>query len=121
MSKTIYDRLGGQDAIAAVVDRFYDRVVADEQVAHYFDDVDMHRQRAHQTQFLSAVAGGPVDYTGADMAAAHDDLEITKPDFDAIVGHLEAALEAFEVNPDDRDAVLAAVGEYEDAIVTATA
>ncbi|MFA9428182.1 group 1 truncated hemoglobin [Natronorubrum sp. A-ect3] len=121
MSNTLYDRLGGQEAIAAVVDRFYDRVVADERVAHYFDDVDMQRQQAHQTQFLSAVAGGPVDYTGADMAAAHDGLEITKPDFDAIVTHLESTLKEFEIDPDDRNGVLAAVGEYEDAIVTATA
>ncbi|WP_121744208.1 group I truncated hemoglobin [Natronorubrum halophilum] len=121
MSETLYDRLGGEDAIAAVVDRFYERVMADEQVVHYFDDVDMQKQRAHQTQFISAVAGGPVDYTGADMEAAHDDLGISKPDFDAIVAHLEATLEEFDVDEADRDAVLSAVGEYEDAIVTVPA
>ncbi|WP_049890193.1 group I truncated hemoglobin [Natronorubrum sulfidifaciens] len=121
MSETLYERLGGQDAIEAVVDEFYDRVVADDQVAHYFDDVDMQRQRAHQTQFISAVAGGPVEYTGADMEAAHDDLGITKSDFDAIATHLEAALEQFDVDVDDREAVLTAISEYEDAIVTATA
>lgn len=58
MSETLYERLGGEDAIAAVVDEFYDRVVADEQVAYYFEDVDMQQQRAHQTQFISSVAGG---------------------------------------------------------------
>ncbi len=121
MSETLYDRLGGEDAIAAVVDRFYERVIADEQVAHYFDDVDMQKQRAHQAQFISAVAGGPVDYSGEDMEAAHDDLGITKPDFDAIVAHLEASLEEFDVPADDRTAVLDAVGQYEDDIVTATA
>ena len=121
MSETLYDRLGGEDAIAAVVDRFYERVIADEQVAHYFDDVDMQKQRAHQTQFISAVAGGPVDYSGEDMEAAHDDLGITKSDFDAIVAHLEASLEEFDVPADDRTAVLDAVGQYEDDIVTATA
>jgi len=41
MTKTLYERLGGEDAIAAVVDEFYDRVMADGQVAGYFDDVDM--------------------------------------------------------------------------------
>ncbi|MDQ2050371.1 group 1 truncated hemoglobin [Natronolimnohabitans sp. A-GB9] len=121
MSDTLYDRLGGRDAISAVVDRFYERVVDDDQVAHYFDDVDMQQQRAHQTQFISAVAGGPVDYSGEDMEAAHDDLGITTADFDVIVGHLEATLEEFDVPEDDREAVLEAVGSYEDDIVTVPA
>lgn len=121
MSETRYERLGGEEAIGAVVDRFYERVIEDERVAHYFDDVDMQKQRAHQTQFISAVTGGPVDYSGDDMEAAHDDLGITKSDFDVIVAHLDAALEEFDVDEDDRTAVLSAVGEYEDAIVTAPA
>ncbi|ELY55563.1 group I truncated hemoglobin [Natronolimnohabitans innermongolicus] len=121
MSETLYERLGGQDAIGAVVDRFYERVVADDQVAHYFEETDMQKQRAHQTQFISAVAGGPVEYDGDDMESAHDDLGITKPDFDAIVEHLSNTLEEFDVPDDDREAVLEAVGEYEDDIVTVPA
>ena len=121
MSDTLYERLGGRDAISAVVDAFYDRVIEDERVAHYFDDVDMQKQRAHQTQFISAVAGGPVDYSGEDMEAAHDDLDITKPDFDVIVEHLDATLREFDVDPDDREAVLEAIAQYEDDIVTAPA
>ena len=120
MSETLYDRLGGEDAISAVVDEFYDRVLADEQVAHYFDDVDMDRQRAHQTQFLSTVAGGPVDYSGDDMETAHEHLGITEPDFGAITGHLEAALVEFDVPRTEIDAVLEAVAAYEDDIVSAT-
>ncbi|WP_306060722.1 group I truncated hemoglobin [Natronococcus wangiae] len=118
MSETLYERLGGQDSIEAVVDRFYERLVADERVAHYFDDVDMQKQRAHQAQFISAVANGPVDYSGADMETAHEDLGITKADFDVIVTHLEGTLEEFDVNETDQEAVLAAVAEYEDDIVT---
>ncbi|QRV17159.1 group I truncated hemoglobin [Haloterrigena salifodinae] len=121
MSETLYERLGGQDAIGAVVDQFYERVVEDEQVAHYFEDVDMQKQRAHQTQFISAVAGGPVDYSGENMEAAHDDLGITRPDFYVIVEHLDATLREFDVGPDDREAVLDAIAEYEGDIVTATA
>ncbi len=118
VSETLYERLGGQDSIEAVVDRFYERLVADERVAHYFDDVDMQKQRAHQAQFISAVANGPVDYSGADMETAHEDLGITKADFDVIVTHLEGTLEEFDVNETDQEAVLAAVAEYEDDIVT---
>ncbi len=119
MSDTLYDRLGGQDAIAAVVDEFYDRVLADETVAHHFEDVDMEAQRGHQTRFLSSVAGGPVEYTGEDMATAHGHLGITQVEFEAIAGHLADALEAFDVDEADRAAVLEAVASYEDDIVTA--
>ncbi|WP_254521875.1 group I truncated hemoglobin [Natrinema caseinilyticum] len=119
MADSLYERLGGKDAITAVVDEFYDRVVADEQVAHYFDDVDMQAQRAHQTQFISSVAGGPVEYSGEAMETAHADLDITPSDFQAIAGHLEDALVAFDVDEGDREAVLDAISGYQDAIVTA--
>ncbi|MFC4436187.1 MULTISPECIES: group I truncated hemoglobin [Natrialbaceae] len=121
MSDTLYDRLGGRDAIAAVVDRFYERMLEDERVAHFFEDIDVQRQRAHQTQFLSAVAGGPVDYAGRDMETAHAHLEITRAEFAVVATHLEETLEEFGVEEGDREAVLSAFGDYEEAIVTATA
>lgn len=119
MSDTLYDRLGGEDAIGAVVDEFYDRVIADEQVAHYFDDVDMQKQRVHQTKFISSVAGGPVEYTGEEMEAVHDGMGIDDNDFNAIATHLDAALTEFDVDNHDREAVLEAIEGYRNAIVVA--
>ncbi|QLG49679.1 group I truncated hemoglobin [Natrinema halophilum] len=119
MTDSLYERLGGEDSIAAVVDEFYDRVVADEQVAHYFDDVDMQKQRAHQTQFISSVADGPVEYSGEKMETAHAALGITSADFQAIATHLEEALMEFDVDEDDREMVLSEIASYRDAIVTA--
>ncbi|WP_418286599.1 group I truncated hemoglobin [Halorubrum sp. DTA46] len=114
---TLYERLGGREAIGAVVDEFYDRVLEDGRVAHHFEDVDMAAQRAHQTRFLSAVAGGPVEYDGDDMDTAHDGMGITGSEFGAIATHLDDALAAFDVDGDDRSAVMEAVAGYEDAIV----
>ncbi|WP_049924135.1 group I truncated hemoglobin [Halopiger djelfimassiliensis] len=119
MSETLYDRLGGEDVIADVVDEFYDRIMADEQVAHYFDDVDMQKQRAHQAQFISSVTGGPVEYSGEDMEAAHADLGIGPDDFEAIATHLDEALASFDVDESDRQTVLEEIERYRDAIVTA--
>jgi hemoglobin len=119
MSETLYERLGGEAAIEAVVDEFYDRVLADERVAGYFDDVDMQKQRAHQTQFISSATGGPVEYTGAEMEAAHADLGIGPDDFETIATHLDEALAEFDVDEDDRRAVLEKIASYRDAIVTA--
>lgn len=118
-NQSLYERLGGEESISAVVDEFYDRMLADEQVAHYFEDTDMTKQRAHQTQFISSVTGGPVEYTGDDMRAAHDHLELTHDDFAATATHLQNALEAFDVPADDIEDVMSAVASLEDDIVTA--
>lgn len=114
---TLYERLGGREAIGAVVDEFYDRVLDDDSVAHHFEDVDTTAQRAHQTRFLSAVAGGPVEYDGDDMDAAHAGMGITGSEFGAIATHLDDALAELDVDDDDRAAVMDAVAGYEDAIV----
>ncbi len=116
---TLYDRLGGEPAVGAVVGEFYDRVLADERVAHHFDDVDMSAQRSHQTRFLSAVTGGPMQYEGDDMETAHEGLSITDAEFDAIAGHLDGALREFDVADADREAVMEAVEEYREDIVEA--
>jgi len=116
---TLYDRLGGEPAVGAVVNEFYDRVLADERVAHHFDDVDMADQRSHQTKFLSAVTGGPMTYEGDDMETAHEGLAITDDEFDAIATHLDGALREFDVADADREAVMETVEGYRGDIVEA--
>ena len=119
MSDALYDRLGGESAVGAVVTEFYDRVLADDEVAHYFDGVDMSEQRSHQTKFLSAVTGGPMQYEGDDMETAHEGWGITDAEFDAIAAHLDGALREFDVDDADREAVLEAVEGFRDDIVEA--
>jgi hemoglobin len=85
---SIYDRIGGADAVQAAVDQFYERLLADPGLAGYFDGVDLGRLKAHQRSFLAAALGGPQLFAGRDMAAAHARLAITGGAFDAVVGHL---------------------------------
>jgi len=106
---TLYDRLGGEDAVSAVVDEFYGRVLGDDQLTEYFEDADVDELRAHQTAFLSAVTGGPVEYTGESMREAHAHLDLTEGDFARVVDHLEASLRAFDVPDEAVDEALAAV------------
>ena len=94
MSRSIYDEIGGRDAVEAVVSDFYDAVLADERIRHYFEEQDMAELRAHQIQFISSVTGGPVEYSGADMREAHAHLDLDERDFRAVADHLEAALRA---------------------------
>jgi len=73
-AKTLYEELGGEAAVDAAVDVFYRKVLTDDRVSSFFDDVDMDRQIAKQKAFLTMVFGGPVAYTGKDMRQGHEHL-----------------------------------------------
>lgn len=93
---TLYERLGGAHAIEAAVDIFYRKVLADDRIADFFDDVDMDRQAAKQKAFLTMVTGGPNAYTGLDMRKGHAHLVtrgLNGGHFDAVIGHLAGTLE----------------------------
>ncbi|GAB6862409.1 group 1 truncated hemoglobin [Haloplanus litoreus] len=117
MAQTIYRDIGGREAVEAVVSDFYDDVLADDQLAPYFDGMDMEELRAHQVQFISAVAGGPAEYTGADMREAHDHLDLNAEDFAAVGRHLRSALERNGVTEENVDAIMAEVVALEDPIL----
>ena len=92
MSTSIYDRLGGAAAVDAAVDIFYRKVLADERISSFFDDVDMDRQRAKQKAFLTFAFGGPNAYSGQDMRSAHAKMNLTEQHFDAVMENLGATL-----------------------------
>ena len=95
---SIYHRIGGQAAINAAVDLFYTKVLVDKQVNHFFEDVNMKRQKKRQKAFLSAALGGPVPYGGKTMRKAHAHLDLTEADFNAIAGHLQNTLKELKVD-----------------------
>ena len=68
---TIYEQLGGAPAVEAAVDIFYRKVLTDDRVSRFFDDIDMDVQAAKQKAFLTMAFGGPVNYTGQDMRRGH--------------------------------------------------
>ena len=115
----IYDEIGGPDAVAAAVDEFYRRLLADPEVAPYFAGVELARLKSHQRAFIAAALGGPEIYAGRDMTAAHAGLAITGDAFDAVVGHLVDTLASLGV-PDATIAVIGSVlAPLRDDIVTA--
>ena len=72
--KSLYEQLGGEAAVNATVDVFYRKVLSDDRISLFFDDIDMDRQIAKQKGFLTMVFGGPVAYTGKDMRSGHAHL-----------------------------------------------
>ena len=89
---SLYERLGGEGAVDAAVDIFYRKVLADERISHFFDTVDMDRQRAKQKAFLTYAFGGPNAYSGKDMRTAHAKMHLTEVHFDAVMENLGATL-----------------------------
>ena len=71
---SLYDRIGGQGAVDVVVETFYRKVLTDDRISEFFDDVDMDRQVLKQKSFLTMVFGGPSSYSGKDMRDGHKHL-----------------------------------------------
>ena len=115
---TLYETLGAESGIRTAVDQFYDRVVADPRLAAYFQGVDMIALRRHQVQMLSAATGGPMSYTGPEMATAHAGRGIDNEAFDRVVGHLQDTLVSLGVDEQTITTVLGALSPLRSDIVT---
>lgn len=96
---SIYQQIGGKPAIDAAIEIFYKKVLADDRIKHFFDDVDMVRQRAKQKAFLSAAFGGPIPWEGKDMRKAHAKLKLNDSHFNAVAENLQATLVELKVPP----------------------
>jgi hemoglobin len=112
MKKSLYERLGGYNAIAAVVDDFVGRLVADKQFEHFFaghSTDSKKRIRQHIVDQFCAAAGGPCIYTGRTMKDSHVGLNISEADWDAAAKHLVASLDKFKVPEPEKKELLAFV------------
>ena len=120
MKKSLYARLGGYDAIAAVVDDFIGRLVADKRFSKFFvghSEDSLKKVRQHIVDQFCAAAGGPCLYTGRDMKTTHHGLGITSDDWDASANHLVETLDKFKVPKAEKDDLLAFVGTLKKDIV----
>ncbi len=103
MSDNLFDKIGGEAAVNAAVDIFYRKVLRDDRISHFFDDVDMDRQAAKQKAFLTMALGGPNNYSGADMRHGHAHLVargLNGAHFDAVMENLAATLQELNVPAD---------------------
>ena len=120
---SLYTRLGGYDAIAAVVDDLLNRLRSDPLLARYWTSprsADTHnRERQLAVDFVATSAGGPTFYLGRDMKLAHEGMGITKDDYAAFMRCLSATLDTFEVPEQERGEVVAFITNLEPQIVEA--
>ena len=123
MSKpTLYERLGGYDAIAAVATDLLPRLQGDARLARFWQhrgEDGVQREKQLLIDFLCARSGGPMYYTGREMKVSHKGMRISDSDWSAFLGHLNATLEAFQVPQTERDEVVAFVQSTKADIVEA--
>jgi hemoglobin len=118
--KSLYQRLGGYDAIAAVSDEFIGRLAADEQEKRFFVGFSADskaRIRQHLVDFLCKSSGGPCVYTGRDMKTSHAGAGVSKADWDRSVGILGEVLNKFRVPAKEQQDLVALLGPLEKDIV----
>jgi len=117
MGSSLYERLGGKDAITAVVDDFVARCAADSRINGKFARTDVPRLKAHLVDQVCAATGGPQTYTGRDMHTTHHDMGVTAGEFDALVGNLVATLDQFGVPEAEKGELLGALAPMRGDIV----
>ncbi len=118
--KSLYERLGGYDAIAAVTNAVYLRLKSDDKLRRFYDhrgDDGVEREKQLLMDFLSAAAGGPLYYTGRDMKTVHKGMRLDEEDWQKAVGYLTEALDSFNVPEQETAEVLALVESTKQEIV----
>jgi hemoglobin len=106
---TIYERIGGHEALEVVVEDFYCRVLEDDHLSGFFSGTNMNRLKGKQVEFFAATFGGPKPYIGPGMNHVHRGRGITMDHFNLVAGHLTCSLSAAGVPEETIAEILAAI------------
>jgi hemoglobin len=117
MEESLYKKYGGFAKVSRIVLALYDRILDDDTIGPYFDDIDMNRIVDHQTKFISALLGGPASYTPDQIEKMHSHLDINAEEFETLIGILREVLTAHDFEPDDVEVVVAAFGGHRERVV----
>lgn len=115
--ESLYQRLGGKDAIAAVVAEFVGNVAADPRINARFANTDIPRLKVLLTEQICQGSGGPCTYTGRDMKTTHRGMAINDAEFNALVEDLVKALNTFKVAQREQDELLGILGPMKPDVV----
>jgi hemoglobin len=106
MGSSLYDRLGGANAVVAVLGDFVARCAGDDRINKKFARTDVPRLKKMLTDQVSEATGGPATYEGRDMKETHRGMGVTGGEFDALVEDLVATLDQFDVPKAEQDELL---------------
>jgi hemoglobin len=114
---SLYERLGGREAITAVVGTFVGNVGADKRINGYFASTDLAKLKIHLVNQICEASGGPCKYTGRTMKQTHAGMGVTDAAFNALVEDLVAALDHHKVGKAEKDDLLGVLGPMKSDIV----
>lgn len=116
-TQSLYSRLGGAPAIAAVIDQFVTNVAGDRRINARFGTTDIPKLKRHLVDQVCSATGGPCSYSGRDMKTTHAGMKITNADFNALVEDLVAALDKLKVPAREKKGLLEILGPMRKEIV----
>lgn len=114
---SLYDDIGGKTAVDAAVNILYTRLLDDKNTSHFFDGMNVSKQRMKMRLFLTFALGGAAEYNGKDLRSSHAHLNLTDRDFDNVGGHIKATLEELSVPGHLVDSILSVVETTRDDVL----
>jgi hemoglobin len=114
--QTLFERVGGEQAIRDLIHDFYERVLLDPELKPFFKNVSVDKLRRMQREFFSAALDGPISYTGRPLNHVHHGRGITKHHFALYVGHLIDTFEGRGINEQDVQEIIARINTYSEEI-----
>lgn len=116
-TRTLYDRIGGEEAIASLVDQFYDRVLDDPELEPYFRYTPMDKLRTMQQEFFAAALGGPTAYSGQPIDYVHQGRGITTRQLTRFMNHLIATIQHAHPNTQEVNEMISRISTYADEVL----
>ncbi|OYW71399.1 MAG: hypothetical protein B7Z37_27935 [Verrucomicrobia bacterium 12-59-8] len=117
---SLYERLGGEAMITALIPAFYVRVLADPELAPFFKHTELEKLHAMQREFFMMATGGPLEYSGRPLAHSHHGRGITRHHFALFTGHLVETLRDMNVTEEETDEVIQRINAMTNEIVGAS-
>jgi hemoglobin len=114
--RSLYERIGGEESIAKLVDHFYAKVVADPEIGYYFTHVPMGKLIPMQREFFAMATGGPALYSGRPLSEIHRPLAISRREFARFTEHLIETLQEIGIDEQDTYEIIAKINLYADEI-----
>jgi hemoglobin len=117
---SLYDRLGGEDMISALIPAFYVRVLADPELGPFFAHTELEKLHAMQREFFVMATGGPIQYSGRPLAHTHHGRGITRHHFSSFTHHLIETLLDMGVTQEEADEVIERINAMTNEIIGAS-
>lgn len=117
--QSMFDKYGGFSVVSKIVLDLYERLLDDDDLGPFFDEVDFAKIVDHQTKFVSSVMGGPASYTDVQIQKLHNHLPITNAHFDKLAVILTQVLQDHGVEDDDAQQIVGAFGGRRELVVNA--